>query len=216
MPPPRKLVLDAKNQSFFECGASLLALLAFPSSNDADRAEIAASLCSTHLRAKFKEAGNSEELVKAKYAFRDEGTVRKHLKNLDRLVRDRMVAAHVAIAFLQKAVGHSPNLPSDVKRISLNQLSGFAMGLANQSNPENFKTRMWRPSRPVLHLAAAVAVAINDRERMGAMETRYGNLLADPDFVGEVLTNTKEFELLIKNNKLPIDGDKLVSIQLVH
>jgi hypothetical protein len=34
--------------------------------------------------------------------------------------------------------------------------------------------------------------------------------------VGEVLTNTKEFELLIKNNKLPIDGDKLVSIQLVH
>jgi hypothetical protein len=216
MPPPRKLVLDAKNQSFFECGASLLALLAFPSSNDADRAEIAASLCSTHLRAKFKEAGNPEELVKAKYAFRDEGTIRKHLKNLDRLVRDRMVAAHVAIAFLQKAVGHSPNLPSDVKRISLNQLSEFAMGLANQSNPENFKTRVWRPSRPVLHLAAAVAVATSDRERIGQTETRYGNLFADQDFVAEVLTNTIEYELLIKNNKLPIKGDKLVSIQLVH
>src|ERR1035438_1916875 len=108
MSPPRKLVLDSKKQSLFECGAALLALLAFPSSTDAERAEIVASLCSAHLRAKFKEAGNPEELVKAKYAFRDEGTIRKDLKNLDRLVRDRMVAAHVAIAFLENAVGHRP------------------------------------------------------------------------------------------------------------
>lgn len=216
MSPPRKLVLDSKNHSLFECGAALLALLAFPSSTDAVRTEIVTSLCSDHLRANFKEAGNPEELVKAKYAFREEGTIRKDLKKLDRLVRDRMVAAHVAIAFLQNAIGLRPNLPGDVKRISLNQLSVFAMGLANQSIPENFKTRIWRPSRPVLHLAAAVAVAINDRERMGEERTSYGNIISDIDFLFDVLRYTREHEILIKRSKLPFDTAELVSIELVQ
>jgi hypothetical protein len=216
MSPPRTLVLNAKKQSLFECGAALLALLAFPSSTDAARAEIATSLCSDHLRANFKESGNAEDLVKAKYAFRDEATIKKDLKTLDRLIRDRMAAALVAIALLQKAVDHRPNLPSDVKRLSLNQLSAFAMPYADQEDSENFESRVWRPSVPVIHLATAVAVAINDRERLGEQRTGYGNLMADRDFVAEVLTNTKEYELIIKNNKLPIIGDRLVSIQLVE
>jgi hypothetical protein len=216
MPPPRKLVLDAKKQNLFESGAALLALLAFPSFTDAEREEFATSLCSAHLRAKFKEGSNPGELVKAKYAFRDEGTIRRDLKKLDRLVRDRMVAAHVAIAFLQKAIGHRPNLPRDVERLSLNQLSVFAMGLANQSIPENFETRVWRPSRPVIHLASAIAVAINDRERMGEERTSYGNVITDAEFLFDVLRHTKEHEIIIKNSKLPINSDQLVSIQLLQ
>jgi hypothetical protein len=216
MSPPRKLVLDSKNHSLFECGAALLALLAFPSSTDAERVEIAASLCSAHLRAKFKEAGNPEELVKAKYAFRDDATIRKDLKKLDRLVRDRMVAAHVAIAFLQNAIGHRPNLPRDVKRLSLNQLSEFAMRQAKQSIPENFETRIWRATLPVIHLAAAVAVTISDRERMGEERTSYGNMIADVEFLFDVLKYSKEHEIIIKNSKLPFDTGKLVSIELVQ
>jgi hypothetical protein len=216
MSPPRKLVLDSKNQGLFECGAALLALLAFPSSTDGERAEIAASLCSAHLRAKFKEAGNPEELVKAKYAFRDEGTIRKDLKKLDRLVRDRMAAAQVAIAFLQNAIGHRPNVPRDVKRLSLNQLSVFAMRQAKQSIPENFETRIWRASLPVIHLAAAVAVTISDRERMGEERSSYGNIITDVEFLFDVLRYTKEHEIIIKTSKLPIKTEKLVSIQLVQ
>jgi hypothetical protein len=216
MSPPRKLVLDSKNQSLFECGAALLALLAFPSATDAERAEIAASHCAAHLRAAFRKAGNPDDLVKAKYAFRDEQTIRKDLKKLDRLVRDRMVAAHVAIAFLQNTIGHRPKLPRDVKRLSLNQLSEFAMREARQSNPENFETRVWRPSLPVNHLAAAVAVTISDRERMGEKRTSYGNIISDVEFLFTVLRYTKEYETIIKNNKLPIKTEKLVSIQLAQ
>jgi hypothetical protein len=109
-------------------------------------------------------------------------------------MRDRMAAAHVAIALLQNAIGHRPNLPDSVERLSLNQLSEFAMGEANQSSPENFETRIWRPSLPVIHLAAAVAVAINDRERAGEKRTGYGNLIADPEFVTKVLNYIEEFE----------------------
>jgi hypothetical protein len=66
-----------------------------------------------------------------------------------------MVAAKVAIAFLQTAVGHRPNLASSVKRRSLNQLSELVMREANQSSPENFETRVWRPSLPVITGAGA-------------------------------------------------------------
>jgi hypothetical protein len=213
MSSPDTLLLDARSQTLFECGATLLALLAFPSVPDAERAEIAASLCASHLQAKFKESGDPNELVKAKYAFRDPERIKKDLKILDRLVRDRMVAAKVAIAFLQKAEGHPPRLPANVKRLSINQLAEFLMGEAKQSIPENFKNRVWRPTLPVIHLAAAVAVAINDRERAGERSTSYGNLIADVDFMFDVLRYAREFEIVIKTNKLKINAKKLVSIQ---
>jgi hypothetical protein len=212
MSSPDTLLLDARSQTLFECGAALLALLAFPSVADAKRAEIAASLCASHLQAKFKEFGDPNEPVKAKYAFRDPEKIKKDLKILDRLVRDRMVAAKVAIPFLQKAEGHHPKLPANAKRLSINQLAELVMGEANQSIPENFKNRVWKPTLPVIHLAAAVAVAINDRERAGEKRTSYGNLIADVDFIFDVLRYAREFEIVIKTNKLKISAKKLVSI----
>jgi hypothetical protein len=211
MPSPRELVLDTGRLALFECGASLLALLAFPSATDEERAEIEASLCANHLRAVFEETGDGDKPVKAKYAFRDLQVINSDLRTFDRLIRDRIVAARVAIPFLQRASGHGLKLPSSVKRLSINQLAEFVMKEANQSNPENFKTRVWRPSLPVIHLAAAVVVAMNDRRGM----VSYGNLIADQSFIGVVLTYTSEFENIIKNNNLRgINSKRLVSVQL--
>lgn len=215
MSSPRELVLDARHLSLFECGADLLALLAFPSESEAKRTEIAASICASHLRAVFEESGDPDQVVKAKYAFLDVRTIKRDLKTIDRIMRDRMVAAKVAIAFLQKAVGHRPNLPDSVERLSVNQLAELMKKQANQSNSENFKTRVWRPSLPVIHLAAAVATAINDRERAGQKLTSYGNLIADTEFLGHVLHYAREYEDTIKNSRLPINPKKLVSIKLV-
>lgn len=211
----RNIVLNFKEQELFECGATLLALLAFPTADETELADIVASLCSEHLRAMFRQSGNPDELVKAKYAFRDVKAIRRDLKALDRLIRDRMAATLLAIPLLQDAVGHRPNLPATVNRLSLNQLSEFAMAAANQSSPENFETRIWRPSLAVIHLAVGVAVAINDRERAGEERTGYGNLIADPDFVARVLKETIFAENIIKNNSLPIEHQNLVSIELV-
>ncbi|WP_166294278.1 hypothetical protein [Bradyrhizobium sp. 2S1] len=194
----------------------MFVLLAFPLATDAERADLATSVCAAHLRAMFKEFGSADGLVKEKYAFRDEQRIKDDLKTLDRLIRDRMVAAKIVIPFLRRASGHTVKLPRGVQRLSLNQLAEYAMKEANQSSPENFKTRVWRPSLPVIHLAAAVAVTINDRERVGEKKTGYGNLIADAEFLFMVLTYTKEFEFIIKNNKLPIDPKKLVSIQLAR
>ncbi|GLR88875.1 hypothetical protein [Bradyrhizobium iriomotense] len=212
--PARKLVLDFQNQSFFECGATLLAVLAFPSATDVVLAEIVASICSEYLRTRFEQSDNLDELVKARYAFRDKRRIKRDLRTLDRAIRDRMAAAHVAVALLQNAIGHRPNLPGSVKRLSLNQLSEFAMGDANQSSPENFETRIWRPSLPVIHVAAAFAVAISDRERAGEKRTAYGNLIADAELVGNVVNYIEKFKNIIDNNNLKIDRRKLISIRI--
>jgi hypothetical protein len=56
-------------------------------------------------------------------------------------------------------------------------------------------------------------VAINDRERAGEKRTSYGNLIADVEFTFDVLRYAREFEIVIKTNKLKINAKKLVSIQ---
>jgi hypothetical protein len=66
----------------------------------------------------------------------------------------------------------------------------------------------------VIHLAAAVAVAINDRELAGEKRTSYGNLIADREFVTKVLNYIEEFKNIISNNDLKIDPEKLISIRI--
>jgi len=51
---------------------------------------------------------------------------------------------------------------------------------------------------------------------MGEKGASYGNLIADGEFMFNVLTYTKEYEIIIKNSKLPINAKKLVSVQLVR
>ena len=213
---PRELVLDAEKSIPFRMWSRLAGTSGF-SVGDRSKARRNRSIpvlgSST---GDVRESGSPDELVKAKYAFRDAETIKKDTKNIDRLIRDRMVAAKVAIAFLQRASGHRPKLPSNIKRLSINQLAEWVKNEANQSIPENFKTRVWRPSVPVIYLAAAVGVAINDRELKGEMKTSYGNIIAEFEFLFDVLRYSKEYELIIRNSDLPINADKLISIRLVQ
>jgi hypothetical protein len=39
------------------------------------------------------------------------------------------------------------------------------LGDANQADPTNVKTQIWRPSRPVIQLAASIAVVIDIAEK---------------------------------------------------
>jgi hypothetical protein len=105
--------------------------------------------------------------MKPKHALRAERDIRRDRKTLNRRLRDRMFAAHIAIAFLQHAAGQEPKLPRGVARLSLNELAADAAEKLGQADAGNVESRVWRPSLPVIHLAAAVAVAINDGERNG-------------------------------------------------
>jgi hypothetical protein len=148
------------------------------------------------------------------YALRAEKDIKRDLKTLGRRLRDRMITAHVAIAFLQRAAGHTPRLPRGVARLSLNELTSYVSRQAGQSDQGNTETRVWRPSLPVIHLAAAVAISLNDAERNGQPRTSAGDILHSRTLIEEIVGRAQEFENLIKNNKMPIDPAKLLQLQI--
>ena len=71
----------------------------------------------------------------------------------------------MAMAFLREVEnGVAPKLPS-VKRLSINEMARMVLGDTDDSDPANVETRIWRPSRPVIHLASAVQVWLHIGEQ---------------------------------------------------
>src|ERR1700730_1219707 len=93
--------------------------------------------------------------MKPVHAFRSEQEIAKDLRTLEWRLRDRMAAARMAVPFLQEVeLGKRPKLPKSIKRLSL-KMAAFVAGEAEQSEPQNVESRVWRPSLGVIHLAVA-------------------------------------------------------------
>jgi hypothetical protein len=221
--PQSEFILDFSALETYECGAMLLALLAYPvDASDTHRPSLHASLCSEYLRDRYANAADEAipQLLKPIYAFRKERDVKKDLKTLERRLRDRLVAARIIMGFLQEASGSAVRLPTGVTRLSLNQLSVLVQTDANQTDPENVESRIWRPSIPVIHIAAAVAVALNDSVRAGVAETSWGDILASRSLIEQIVRYSQLFEIYIENNErirsqLHIVSDKLIKVRLM-
>ena len=68
-------------------------------------------------------------------------------------------------AFLRETLpGQVLGLPPTVKRLSINQLAVLVLEDTQFTDPHNVETRIWRPSRPVVHLASAIQVYLTLRE----------------------------------------------------
>ena len=114
----------------FEAGAIILALLALPKGDETEPQDLVASLCHLALKARLgvDETTAKEVPIKPAYAFRNEADVVRDLKLIERLLRDEILAARLAVPLLQKAKsGRVPKLPKDVERLSLNELSKIAL-----------------------------------------------------------------------------------------
>jgi hypothetical protein len=219
----REYRFDFNNNDVLEIGTALVTLLAFsePTDTEEQRAEVHASLCAWALRLKWSNLDAPEaralQPIKPLYAFRPESQIKKDLRTLHRRLRDRMVAAHMSMAFLKEVTtGDLPKLPEGVKHLSVNELSAFVLDDAQQSDPENVETRIWRPSLPVLHIAAAVAIAIDRAERANMPAVNLFSLLMDPQIIQWVISVSQEIEgLFEKSEHLKVHSDKLIRLRLV-
>src|SRR3977135_4218928 len=100
-----EFVLDFSALETYECGAMLLAILAYPvDAGDTHRAALHASLCSEYLRHRYANTADDAipQLLKPIYAFRKERDVKKDMKTFNRRLRDRLVAARIVMGFLQE------------------------------------------------------------------------------------------------------------------
>jgi len=110
-------------------------------------------------------------------AFMTDAQMRKILSQGRRIIHRHMGAAHVAIAFLRELERGSrhrnPAVGTEIARVLANEderhsvLAGLGEHPPNRFETDrvNFGSRIWSASRPVLHLAVALALVVEDWSR---------------------------------------------------
>lgn len=152
--------------------------------------EKSAWLCGLSIRAmaeSFEGADRwQQRAIRAGYLVASEKSAQRQKRSFDYRRRDRSVAAHMAMPLLQSLEGVSSTYPETLRRLMkgerprLNELAawvadedhvwenyrkaGMALKLGDRGST-NIKARIWRPTLPVLPLAAAVATAIHQYEQ---------------------------------------------------
>jgi hypothetical protein len=206
---------DFSKIEVFEAGAALLALLAYPEGgSDNKRSNLHTSLCALAIRAIYpldSESAHRPQPIKPIYAFRTQREIDRDLRTLRRRHRDRMIAGRMAVAFLQEAYGVEPKLPAAAGRLSINALSTLVADDAGYTEAENVESRIWRPSLPVIHLAAAIHILL--RAVPGRFDA--GHLMTSRAWIEWIIRAAEEFEeLFVRSGYRGIDAKKLIKIRL--
>jgi hypothetical protein len=211
---------DARQLEVYEIGAWLLTRLAFPGKNESEErfSRVHASLCAHALRTKYETDGEwlvSPQPIKPLYALRPQEDIDRNLRTLERRLRDRMIAARMAIGVLKEAVtGEVPNLPG-LERMSINQMALLVHADAGYTEPENVETRIWRPSLPVIHLATAIQLLLQLAEPY-AGPLGLEALLLDRGIIELVVRTAEYHRSVISQSRLKIDPEKLISLPLIY
>jgi hypothetical protein len=211
-------ILDFNCLDVYEAGALLVTLLAYPDASDEIRGDVHTSLCTHALRVRSEiepDWAIRPQLIKPLYTLRSPSDCNRALRTLQRRVRDRMVAGRMGIAFLKEVLaGHHLELPSSMKRLSINQLAELVLDDTKYSDPENVETRIWRVSLPVLHLCSAVQVFLFHAE-----------FEIGPVVLETLLLNRKAIELVVRaaeyhetlwaqSRHLRFDPERMIQIRL--
>jgi hypothetical protein len=211
--------INCQQIEVYEIGATLLTWLAFPGEKESEerRSRVHASLCAYALRAKYEADAEwlvSPQSIKPIYALRPQFDIDRDLKTLQRRLRDRMIAARMAIGFLKEALtGEAPKLPASAEWMSVNQMAELVLDDAGYTEPENVETLIWRPSLPVIHLATAIQLMLQLAEphagRLG-LEV----LLLDRGIIELVVETAEYHRSVIVQSRLRLDPKKLISFRL--
>ena len=200
----------------YECGALLLTALAYPDGLEGESSQrLFISLCAKALRLAF--AANPDDrtpiTVKPQYVAVDSAIIERDFKFVGRRMEERLVAARVAWALLKSQGQPVLDLPDGIKSRTLSQLSEFVLDDAGLADPENFRKRYFRPSLPVIHLAAAASAASQSAGRQGN-PAGLATLLTDRDYLAQVLNEAELIaELIERDPTFPIKAEKLVRLQ---
>jgi hypothetical protein len=213
-----QLNVSFERNEIYECGAALLAVLVCPDErSETRRAELYLSLCGRALWERYLEKPDdwTPVVVKQPYVFRDRKIIDRDIRIVGKRFGERMVAGRMAIAFLQRAAsGAAHTLPRELKRLSLNEMAAFVREDAGQADTTNVLRRVWAPSRPVIHLAAAAAIVGQKFEKRG-LTIGLQRFLFDRHLVEEVLVEAETLKALIATDpKFPVKPEQLVQFRL--
>jgi len=192
----------------------VLATMTWPQAvDDARREQLFLSLAAAMIRERGSKdpawAAQPQKLVPLQ-AARSEDDIRRGLRGFDLRMRQRIAAGRMAVPFLREVEeGRTPPLPKGVKRLSINQLAELVLEDLDMSEVVNVTTRVWKASRPVIHLCAALTLSLQEAERAGAPWASLTEAFADKAFLKTVLIRAVAFETLLPDSRLAIAPDEL-------
>ena len=143
----------------FEIGARLLATLCFPSPTEAsDRRRAAIAWSAEYLREYAKAFPDEKKAILDRfpnYARLTPAEIRVALRKTGKRLQTRILAGKMSRGYFQEHVTEAPAvLPPGMARLSNNELSKLILAEAHQSDPHNVENRIWRTSKPAIHLAS--------------------------------------------------------------
>lgn len=168
----------------WEVGPALLSLVAWPEDvHDGQKMERHhAVLCRHYIDARVETdpVWAMTASIKPLYASVAEREIHRHVAGLHRNLDRAMRAARMAIPFLQQAAGYTVGLPKEMPRLSLNAAAQLITEDAGIDDPQNVKRLVWRPCLPIIHIATAIAVTVNNVEILIKEKAAQGEVVASP------------------------------------
>ena len=222
MPAP-EIVFDLERTEPFECGAVLLAVLAFPEEQQPTglMESCQRTLCALAIRARVAanpEMVNQTLPMRPAYAFQDPELIDRDSRYLAKRLRHRMLAAKMCIPLLIEAqTGVKPELPLGITRLSINQMTELVLAESGNSEPKNIVARIWRPSLPVIHLAVSITIINQECLRRGLRRQpiSFADLMISPALLRHVVEQAEQVEaLLAKSRRAHIDANSLIRFRL--
>lgn len=120
------------------------------------------------------------------------------ITNLDKQLASALKVARVAQPFVpQIGTGKLPALPPGTKRPSLMAMCRRVVESDSPSAGKNFRARVFEEFKPVLHLAIAVAEAIELRKRDGHVRSSVADLAWDPVVMKFLIARAQQLEAVV-------------------
>lgn len=212
--------VDLHAPDSYDVSALIISLWLCPEEEEKVRREsIYMSLCSWFIRDRASREpkwAERPQWIIPNQACWAEKNIRADLNSFVRRLRDRVAAGDIAIPFLQEAeTGKKPKLPPEVRRLTLNEIVDFALPRHGMPDAGNLKSRVWRPSRPVLHLCAAWVTLAQEHFKEHGTPLDPMEAMLDPGFLERFLRRAELMEPLIERSRLSVSADELIKFRLL-
>ena len=211
----RKLMISSRRDDF-EIGARLLAAFAFPGATESvDRRRAADAWCAGIINCTKTVDPSCASDLDAKYpryAKLDQRSIKKALRRTKSRLRNRQIAGRMTRGYFQEWIDQRPAvLPVSMARLSINELAKLVHRESGENDPENTEKRVWRPSRPVFHLASALDFV--SRFRAGDNDNGYD--LNDGALHREIIGLAEASERVVDGDpRFQVKPDDLLRIRL--
>ena len=214
------IYVDLYTPDPYEVSACIISTLACPEDKEkATRERLYLSLCSLFIRdrcVRKPEWGKRPQLIIPSQACRSEADIQRDFRTLQRRLKDRATAGHLAAAFAMEVErGEVPELPRGVDNLSLNKMAAHMMEERGIAEETNFLSRIWRPSRSVIHLCTAWATLAQEHFKENGTELDLLEAARRPEFLALLIYRAELMEPLFARSRLKIGADELIKFRMV-